>query len=209
MNHQARISLDYGLFLGSKMKKSLLALMFATALSGVAPVYAVELSGVVMPEKVVIADGVLLLNGAGVRKKMMFEVYVAALYVSAKSSDAAVVLAANTPRRMQLTLLRQVEAASLFQALLDGLQANLSTNQLKELQPKIAELEKIFNEVKSVAKGDVITLDFIAGQGSKVLVRGRSVGVIEGDVFAGALLSIWLGKVPVSEDLKKALLGKG
>jgi len=191
------------------MKKLLLALMFTAGLSGVAPVYAVELSGVVVPEKVVLADGVLLLNGAGVRKKMMFEVYVAALYLSAKSSDAAVVLAANTPRRMQLTMLRQVEAASLYQALLDGLQANLSANQLKELQPKIAELEKIFNEVKSVAKGDVITLDFVAGQGSKVWVRGRTAGVIEGDVFADALLSIWLGKVPVNEDLKKALLGKG
>ncbi|MBM5570464.1 MULTISPECIES: chalcone isomerase family protein [Deefgea] len=191
------------------MKKSLLALMFAAGLSAVAPVYAVELSGVVVPEKVVSADGALLLNGAGVRKKMMFEVYVAALYLSAKSSDAAVVLAANTPRRMQLTMLRQVDAASLYQALLDGLQANLSVNQLKELQPKIAELEKIFNEVKSVAKGDVITLDFIAGQGSKVLVRGRTAGVIEGDVFADALLSIWLGKAPVNEDLKKALLGKG
>ena len=191
------------------MKKTLLCSIFAASVWLPLSVQAVEVSGVNVPEKVATAEGTLHLNGAGVRKKMMFEVYVASLYVTQKSADAVAVLGSNAPRRMHLTMLRNVEATSFYQALLDGLQANLSAGQLKELSPKVAELEKIFTEIKGVSKGDVIVLDFIPGQGSRVSVRGRAMGVIEGDVFAHALLSIWLGKVPVSEDLKKGLLGKG
>jgi hypothetical protein len=51
-------------------------------------------------------------------------------------------------------------------------------------------------------------LDFIPNQGTKISMRGQVVGLIEGDAFAAALLSIWLGKAPVNEDLKAALLGK-
>lgn len=191
------------------MKKSTMAMVVLVSSLLVSPVFALELSGVKVPEKSVSTDGVLLLNGAGVRKKMMFDVYVAALYVTAKTNDAAMILSAKTPRRMQLTLLREVQADSLFKALLDGLQANLTAAQLKGLDAQVAELEKIFKEIGSAAKGDEIVLEFVPGQGSKVMVRGKLLGVIQGDAFATALLSIWLGKAPVSDDLKQALLGRG
>jgi hypothetical protein len=105
-------------------------------------------------------------------------------------------------------MLRNVDAASLYKALLEGLQGNVSAPQLKELAPKMTELEKIFSEMKSANKGDVIVLDFLPGQGSKISARGRVLGLIEGDAFASALLSIWLGRAPVSEDLKEQLLGR-
>ena len=191
------------------MKMMTLTTLLAASLVLPSYVLAAELAGVNVPDKVTLAESSLLLNGAGVRKKMLFEVYVASLYVTAKTGDAAAIIHSTTPRRMQLTMLRNVEGASLYQALLDGLQSNLTAAQLKELSSKVAELEKVFVEIKSANKGDVIVLDFLPGQGSRVMVRGRVVGLIEGDLFASALLSIWLGKAPVSEDLKKSLLGKG
>ncbi len=190
------------------MKQAFLfSVCFAAILMSM-PVHALELAGVNVPEKMVVAERSLQLNGAGIRKKLMFEVYVASLYTVAKTSDAAGVLTSSAPRRMQLNMLRTVEAASLYQALLEGLQNNVSAAQLKEFAPSIAELEKIFLEIKTANKGDVIGLDIVPGQGTKILVRGRQLGLIGGDVFASALLSIWLGKVPVSEDLKSALLSK-
>ncbi|MGL4996009.1 MAG: chalcone isomerase family protein [Deefgea sp.] len=189
------------------MKKILSSLLVSAVVLASASAQAVELAGIRVPEKMTIAEHVLVLNGAGVRKKMVFDVYLASLYVAAKTSDASVVMNSATPRKMQLTMLRNVEAPSLYQALLEGLQGNVPASQLKDLAPKMAELEKIFSEMKSANKGEVIVLDFLPGQGSKISARGRVLGLIEGDAFASALLSIWLGKAPVSEDLKKQLLG--
>ena len=186
------------------MKKQLTAMALALLLANSA--YALEMAGVNLPEKVSVAETPLVLNGAGIRKKMVFDVYVAALYTAAKSNDANAIINAATPRRIQLDMLRNVESAALYNALLEGLQDNLSAAQLKALAPKVAELEKIFTEIKVANKGDVIVLDFLPGKGVKVLVRGQVAGMIAGDAIASAMLSIWLGKSPVSESLKAALL---
>lgn len=190
------------------MKKTMFSLLVSAVVLVSASAQAVEVAGIKVPEKMTVAEHVLVLNGAGVRKKMVFDVYLASLYVVAKTSDANAIVNSPTPRKMQLTMLRNVEAASLYQALLEGLQGNVSAPQLKELAPKMTELEKIFSEMKSANKGDVIVIDFLPGQGSKISARGRVLGLIEGDAFASALLSIWLGRAPVSEDLKEQLLGR-
>lgn len=191
------------------MKKLFLSVVMGAAIGIVPTAFAMEVAGVALIDKVMVAENQLQLNGAGVRKKMIFDVYLASLYVSAKSADATQILTAASPRRLQLNMLRTVDAKSLYEALQEGLQHNVSATQLKQLAPKLTELEKIFIEMKSANKGDVIVLDFIPNQGTKISLRGQSLGVIEGDAFAVALLSIWLGKVPVSDDLKAALLGKG
>ena len=53
----------------------------------------------------------LVLNGAGVRTRAIFKVYVGSLYVPAKATTAAAVLAKG-PRRIQLNLLRDVTPTS-------------------------------------------------------------------------------------------------
>ena len=55
----------------------------------------------------------LQLNGAGLRTRAFFKVYVAALYVPQKSADAAALLAQKGPRRITLTMLRNIDADSL------------------------------------------------------------------------------------------------
>ena len=190
------------------MKKIVSAVVLGASMLLALPVSALEVAGTQIVEKIVVAESPLLLNGAGIRKKMVFDVYIASLYVTAKTSDAAQVLNSTSPRRMQMNMLRTVDSKSLHEALLEGLQQNVSAAQLKGFAGKLAELEKIFAEMKSANKGDVIVLDFIPNQGTKISMRGQAVGVIEGDAFATALLSIWLGKAPVNEALKAALLGK-
>ncbi len=103
---------------------------------------------------------------------MVFDVYIASLYVATKTSDAAQVLNSTSPRRMQMNMLRTVDSKSLHEALLEGLQHNVSAAQLKGFAGKLAELEKIFTEMKSANKSDVIVLDFIPNQGTKIAMRG-------------------------------------
>ncbi|BCL75498.1 chalcone isomerase [Jeongeupia sp. HS-3] len=187
-----------------KKRAITLALTLAMAVSGA---YALDVAGISVPDKTEVAGQSLQLNGAGVRKKVVFDVYVASLYTSAKVGDAAAVINAATPRRMELRMLREVSAGTMHESFVDGLKDNASAAELKRFAPQLDALDKVFREVKTVAKGDVIQLDLLPGQGTRVTVRGKAYPPIAGDDFASALLSIWLGKAPVQAGLKAQLLG--
>ncbi len=77
------------------------------------------------------------------------------------------------PRRMELRMLREVSAATMHEGFVDGLKANQSEATLTALAPKIAELEQIFKQVKTAAKGDVIVLDFMPGQGTRGVLSAQ------------------------------------
>ena len=56
--------------------------------------------------------------------------------------------------------------------------------------------------------GDVIELTVVPGEGTVAVYNGEEKGVIEGDDFGVALLRVWLGNHPPTEDLKAGMLGK-
>lgn len=187
------------------MKKLLISASFVLAAQSS---MALEVAGINLADRAELASQSLTLNGAGIRKKVFFDVYLAALYLPGKTQDASAVVNGTLPRRMELRMLREVSAPTMHEGFVDGLKANQSEAALAALAPKIAELEQIFKQVKTAAKGDVIVLDFMPGQGTRVTVRGKTYAVIAGDDFAAAMLSIWLGRAPISDGLKVALLGK-
>ncbi len=55
----------------------------------------------------------LQLNGAGVRYKAIFKVYAAGLYLTAKASTPEAVIAAGGARRLQIVMLREIDAEEL------------------------------------------------------------------------------------------------
>lgn len=188
------------------MKRLLLAALLATATLQAS---ALEIAGVNLEDTTKVGSADLVLNGAGVRKKAFFKVYAAGLYLAAKSAGADGIIGGKTPRRMTLTMLRDVDAPDMHEALVNGLKDNHSKAELDALAPKIKQLESIMAAVKKVKEKDVIAFDFLPGQGTRITVRGQVKDVIAGDDMAQALLRIWLGKEPVQDDLKTKLLGKG
>ena len=80
-------------------------LLLAGLLWASAPVQALEIAGVRLADTQRVGETTLLLNGAGVRSRLLFKVYIAALYLPARQTRAEAVLAASPPRRMQLTML--------------------------------------------------------------------------------------------------------
>ena len=73
-------------------------------------------------------------------------------------------------------------------------------------QQRIDQFNAMFTDAK---KGDVIVLDYIPNQGTKVTIAGTEKGVIPGKDFNDAMLLIWLGDKPVTKDLRAKLLGAG
>jgi len=177
----------------------LLALGIAGALAAAATVIA----GVQVPETVTAEGKTLKLNGAGLRKKLLFKVYVAALYVETPSRDAAAVISSSEVKRMRLSVLRSLRGSQVSEAISDGFTRN-SKDQMPRLQDRLKKLGAMIPDVK---EGDEIAFTWVAEKGVQVAVRGTDRGAIEGRDFADALFSVWLGPNPVDEDLKKALLG--
>lgn len=184
-----------------------LSLMFAACLAG-APAQAadVEVAGVRVPDSLSQGGRALVLNGAGVRTKFVVKVYVAALYATAKSNDAAALVNSEDPRRMRLLLLRDVDSKSLDGALQEGLRDNTSTQELTELKAPADRLSSLMAEIGAAREGDVVDLDF-DGHGVAVTDNGKLRGRIDSPGFARALLRVWLGDKPAQASLKKALLG--
>ncbi len=171
-----------------------------------ASAYGREIAGVDVPETLSQADGtVLQLNGAGIRSKLFFKIYVAELYLENKQNDPAALLAEDAGRRVVMHFLyAEVTDKDLVEAWNDGFQKNGSAEQLDGLSAQISAFNALFETVK---KGDQIVLDYMVGKGTTVVIRNEEKGVIEGKPFNDLLLSIWLGTEPVSKDLRDDLLG--
>ena len=166
-----------------------------------------EIAGVDVPETVSQADGtVLQLNGAGIRTKVFFKIYIAELYLADKQSEVPAILNDERGRRIVMHFLyEEVGKEDLVEAWNHGFQGNGSAEQLAELSTQITSFNALFDSVK---KGDQIILDYIPGKGTTVMIREEVKGMIEGKPFNDLLLSIWLGEKPVAKALRDDLLGK-
>ncbi|MGH8674117.1 MAG: chalcone isomerase family protein [Burkholderiales bacterium] len=183
---------------------ALVALAFWAAFTA----QAAEVAGVKLEERTKVGGAELVLNGAGLRKRAFFQVYALGLYLAEKKPGAADAIGSSGAKRVAIHMLRDVEAATFTEALVDGMRPNLDEATMKSFEPRIAELSAIMAELKEAKKGMAILLDWQPGTGTVVSVDGKARGKpIAGEDFYRALLRIWLGERPVQDDLKKALLG--
>ncbi len=164
-----------------------------------------EVGGVNLADTASVAGRELVLNGAGVRKRAIFSVYVGSLYVPEKAASAPAVLA-KAPRRIQLNLLRNLSADQLIGALMEGLKENTTATELQAIAVQTGEMAAIMKSFGQAKEGSVVTLDFVDGA-TKIGLNGAEQGSIDGEAFNRALTRIWIGEHPVQEDLRKAMLG--
>ena len=70
--------------------------------------YAADVKGVKIADSITQPESgqTLVLNGTGMRTKFVFDIYVGALYLSEKSSDAKAILDSATPKRVAMHFLR-------------------------------------------------------------------------------------------------------
>lgn len=171
-----------------------------------APALAAEVAGVTLADRVSVGGQALVLNGAGLRIKIIFRLYVASLYLPQKVADLSGVLAQG-PRRIQMNLLRDLTADQLAGALVGGLNDNNTPDEMAAIKSPMDELVRILTSSRDfdVKASDVVTLDFVDG-GTKVALNGEARGVIPGAAFNRALTRIWLGD-KAHGGLKKAMLG--
>jgi len=168
------------------------------------PLLAGTRSGVTMSDSIVIDNQTLELNGLALRKKVIFKVYVAGLYLPQKQKSAEAILAADEMRCMQMHFVRSVDASKINEGWRDGLSAN-TANASPELKK---QFDTLYSWMEKVKDGDLLSFTYIPGQGTRVKVKGQLKGTLEGKAFADALLACWIGPKPgPGEGFKRDILG--
>jgi hypothetical protein len=168
---------------------------------------AVEVAGVKLVDSVNVGNQDLVLNGAGLRSKFFFKVYVAALYLQVKQTSESAVIADENPQRIALYMLRDLGEKRFLNAFLEAIEANHTKAEMAMMDDQIKQMSDIFHLVQDLRSGDVITIDYLPSMGTEISVNGVTYDTIVGEMFHRALLKIWLGSKPVQADLKAELLG--
>jgi len=168
--------------------------------------HAAEVAGIKVDDRISVGSNELVLNGAGLRKKLFIKIYVGALYVGQKATTPAAIYDSPQPRRMAMRLMRDVDAETLHTALDEGLTNNNTPAELAEVKPQADQLAGIMKAIGKAREGDTIAMDF-STDGVLVSLNGETRGKVAGQGFAKALLKVWLGDKPADASLKKALLG--
>ena len=184
--------------------KRLFAILFAFSSS----VSAQIIADVEIPETVSHSEQStkLTLNGAGIRSKFIFDIYIGSLYLEKKQTSAKDIYESAGEKRISMHFLyKEVSKEKLISGWNDGFENNLTKKELTSLKPKIDQFNSFFITAK---KGDEINLNFIPTTGTEVVINNKTMGLVEGDKFFVALLKIWLGEDPADSSLKKAMLGK-
>ena len=191
--------------MATRLRAALLVLLAICAF----PSPAAEVAGVTLAPSVQVSGATLALNGAGLRKRLFFKVYVAGLYVARTSVKAAELISEPGPKRVAIHMLRDVGADTFTGALREGIEKNHSAAETAALEPRVEALAAVMKEVGETKDGMNISLDWIPGSGTVIVVDGTARGKpIAGEDFYQALLRIWIGEHPAQDDLKKALLGE-
>jgi hypothetical protein len=190
------------------MKKLILIILLASlCINFEVAAQGITINGVMLEETVHVGNRNLLLNGAGVRSKYVFDVYVAALYLEGKKSRAEQVLADPAEKRIVLYFLSGINVQELLYIFKKGFENNHSAEQLSEIKLLLRQFDDIFTAIGSLNQGDVVQFDYQPGIGTSVMVNGSTRGTISGAEFYRALLKIWLGDQPIQDKLKQKLLG--
>lgn len=188
------------------MQRILAAL--ALVLSLVLPVsaLALDVSGVHFADSVTVGDQTLVLNGAGTRHATIFnvEVYVAALYVPTRTSDANAILRPEVARQVILVMKRDVDAETMANAIREGL-TNAAGSRAGAIS---SELSAFVRWVPPMRERNRMTITYTPSGNLEITATGAR-GTFHGSAaLAEAFGRMWLGQHPVEDGLRDGMLGR-
>jgi hypothetical protein len=159
----------------------------------------VEIEGINFPQQ---RNNLELRSTATATWMKFIEVYVAALYAPG-SSRPEQVLDGSQPLSLDIGYLRPLKREQIIKA------AELALARQHDdvtLLSYIQELEEIHSLYRHINKGDHYRIDYIPGDGLRLLLNDNLLIHIKSDDFALLYLGIWLDDKPLSEPLRTTLL---
>jgi len=166
--------------------------------------HARDVADVDIAENASVGGQQLILNGAGIRRKFFFKIYVGALYLKSPLTSTREVLDDPNPKRVHMHFLYdEVSSKKLVDGWQEGFENNLTEAEMAAVQTRLTKFNNLFTDMR---KGDSIDFDFAPATGVSVTINGQQKGEIKGEDFSRALLLVWLGNEPADSSLKDAML---
>ena len=162
------------------------------------------------------------LNGGGLREKYGFmNLYVGALYVQTKSTDANQIIMANEDMGIRIVIVSGLVTRDRF---IDALESGFKNSSAGKSEPEDIEKFKKFLSDEFI-EGDEIKLNYHYAKSENgnpltdalgnllidetvyLYKNGKERGSFKGLAFKQALFSVWLGEKPADDSLKEDMLG--
>ena len=166
-----------------------------------------EIAGVKIEDSITVAGAKLQLNGAGIRYKGPFKVYVGDLYTTKKVHSLDELIAAPGPKRLNMTFLREINSSDFGKLLTRGIEDNISKTEMSKIVPGMIKMGDIFAANKAFVPGDTCALEWDPAKGLTIWAKGKiQAEPFQDPAFFRALMSIWFGGTPADWRLKDAML---
>lgn len=163
--------------------------------------------GVTFPGDIRVAETALQLNGVGLRAVGPIKGYAAGLYLPAKASTEAQVLAQAGAKRLRMHMFYDVGAEEFVKAFLKSVHRNSPDDEAR-LAERVAQFNATVRAMVKLYKRDVVDLDFVPGRGLVLSRNGKPQGSpVAGEDFYAALLRGFIGIKPYDPEMKTGLLG--
>jgi len=187
------------------MKKILFSTSILVMLSCLFSQAQTKINGITFPDSYTAGKEKLTLNGGGTREKYWMDMYVAALYLTAKNKDGNSIVSANSSMAIRMCIVSGlITSERMTEAVDEGFKKSTG-GKMDAYKDKIDKFRKAFSEPIKV--GDVFDIVY---NGEKLFIYKNNTlkAEIEGLDFKKAVFGIWLGKEPADSDLKDEMLGQ-
>jgi hypothetical protein len=162
-----------------------------------------EVGGVTFPEEASVGGTMLPLNGVGIRERFFFDIYAAGLYLPTPTEDAVQAIESDVPKRIEVRFLyRHVTRQQAVDALRWRLMESPAAASIAD------QVETFIGWLSDFDRGDQILFDYVPGVGTSVTLHGETKGMMPGLSFMRAVWGIFLGEKPITEQLKRGMLGR-
>ncbi len=190
------------------MENRLVAICCLVTLLALQPAMAsTKVGGVTLEQTISVGDTPLSYNGAGIRKKLFFKLYVSSLYLTdaLNGAGAADILEADETMLIQLNILSDLLTRDkMIKAMKDGFKKSTGSNTA----PIENEITTMIDSLSQpIRPGDVYQIYYTSASGTQIILDGETIATIPGMPFKKAIFGIWLSDSPVQRTLKGAMLG--
>jgi hypothetical protein len=148
----------------------------------------------------------LALTGAALRQSRGINVYSVASYLQegAKVKSAEQLVAVEAVKVLHLVLERNLDGATLFEGVRDGVRRNHS---IDSFHAELGQLERLLRGI-DMTKGQTIVLTYVPQKGLRCQAAGKVDVTVNNPAFARAIWDSYLGPRNAGEALKAALISR-
>lgn len=171
--------------------------LFAGLLAYAAPAWPAQVAGVTLPPTESVQGAQLQLAGCAAREELWTDLYAVSLYLPAGATGAARMIDDQTPKLVRLDVTYNGEVP-------DGLPSEWK----ERLQQRVSQefIQTLQNQYNKLRGGDTVRISYAPGSGTILSVNGNTIVTQPASELMNAMMQVWIGPNPVSDNIKRHLL---